>query len=75
MNEKMIAMNNQINQFLFDSYKLELELESKGKAELASKVRGVTSSLANSLIEISGLQKALTEFWQDKKVMIEREAV
>jgi len=69
MTQQIIETNNHLNEFLQDSYKLEVQLEKKGSYKLASQVRRTTSVIARWVIFITGLDNALKEFWKDKERM------
>lgn len=65
----MISANNRINEFLQNSLRLETQLEKKGEYELARTIRRSSSLVAEFCIKISGLDKAMKAFWDDKKAL------
>lgn len=75
MNTKMIEINNEVNRVLTNGLKVAMNLEKKGQKEEADLVLKITSDIATRRIQESGLQEALTEFWNDKKALINQEAI
>ena len=71
MSKQMIEANKRINEFLQDSLRIETELEARGNYELARTVRRTSSLVAEFCIKISGLDKVMKAFWDDKKQMAE----
>jgi hypothetical protein len=69
MTKHEIELNNNINEMLQASLKLEQQLLKKKDPTLASLVRRTTSSLAECMIKISGLDKALHPFWMERKAL------
>lgn len=69
MKQHEIELNNSINEMLQASLKVEERLLKKKDPTLASMVRRTTSSLADCMIKISGLDKALHQFWMERKAL------
>lgn len=75
MDKRHVKINRDLNRFLKDSAKLEQELVEKGMPELAKQVRITTSTIATHVINMTGLQKQLSDFWKDKEAMVKREEI
>ena len=69
MDIKKIELNNEINETLENAYALEIEMIKNKRYDLAKEIRRTTSVIVHRLIEVSGLQKNLTAFWNDKKAL------
>ena len=69
MNKKYIEINNEINKLLQSGLRLAMQYEQEGKKKEAVLILKITSEVATKRIQSSGLQVALTEFWNDKKAL------
>ena len=69
MTKQQVDLNNHINELLQASLKLETQLIKNHKEEIATQVRRVTSELAECMMRVSGLRKALHDFWMERKAL------
>lgn len=61
--------NEQINSFLQASLALEKRLIQKKDPVLASLVQRLSSELADLLLNVTGVRKALHAYWQERKAL------
>ena len=67
MTPQQIQTNKEINRFLQKGMLHAMSLEKAGKHTMAVQVLRTTSVLAEYMLTISGVKRALHEFWLDKK--------
>lgn len=69
MTNKQKQVNDQVNDMLQKSLILEQSLIKQRKPELASQIQAVSSSMADLLLNVSGVHKALHAYWQERKAL------
>jgi hypothetical protein len=67
LSQRHRALNAQINSFLLFSHELEKTFEKEGRHEIVTQIRRYSSELADTILQESGLRKALRVFWMEKK--------
>jgi len=75
MNKRMIDYNNRLNFVLQKGLRDAMKYEAIGEIDTAHAIIALTSRIVWHKLQVSGLSEALKEFWNDKKALIEREAL